>query len=338
VSRYRIALRVVLAGLALLIVAIAAVVVLLRVTNPSVNETTSWTRLTDMPQQRGETASAAVGTRLVVAGGLYGVGRVADSVYLYDNARNEWSRGRHLPGPRHHAAAAALGDYVYISGGAASATDWTPTDTLWRSTPGGEWRALARMPEGRQGHAMAAVGGRLYVVGGVGKSNRTLVYDPASNKWSTGAALPVGRNHLRSVAWGGEVWAIGGRDRSPMTCVDIYSPKTDSWRTGPELPSPMSAMAVGVLADGLHVVGGEDPATRGGHVIREHYVIARGERSWRSADELLLPVHGAGFAVISGRLLVAGGASRQGLFSTVSWTSVTQRFRPSGYGTQHYES
>jgi N-acetylneuraminic acid mutarotase len=337
-SRTRLVLRVAASIFVLVLLAITAAIVVLRVTNPDVRDTTSWSRLADMPQQRGETASAAVGARLVVAGGLYGVGRAADSVYVYDSARNEWSVGRRLPGPRHHAAAAGLGGHVYVSGGASSATDWAPTDTFWRAEPGGAWRALSRMPEGRQGHAMAAVDGRLYVVGGVGPSSRTLIYDPMSDRWSTGAPLPLGRNHLRAVAWGGEVWAIGGRDRAPTTRVDIYSPKTDTWRPGPELPSAMSAMAVGVLADGLHVVGGEDPATRGGRVIHEHYVIARGERRWSSGDEQMLPVHGAGYGVISRRLIVAGGATRQGVFSTVSWTAVTQRYRPSGYDTKHYES
>ncbi len=72
--------------------------------------------------------------------------------------------------------------------------------------------------------------------------------------------------------------------------------------------------------------------------MREHYVIASGERTWKTADEQLLPVHGAGHGVISGRLVVAGGATRQGALSTLSWTTVTQRYRPAGFGSKHFES
>lgn len=320
------------------VVVLGVAIAVLRLTNPSESEATSWTRLADMPEQRGETAAAVVGSRMVVAGGLYGVGRTGEDVYVFDAVRNEWTRGRKLPAPRHHAAAAAIGSDVYLSGGAGGATNWTPTDTLWRSRPGARWKPLARMPEGRQSHAMVAMGGRLYVVGGVGPTDATLVYDPRTDKWTKAAPLPTGRDHLRAVAWGGEVWAIAGRESDPTALVDIYDPKADRWRRGPELPTPMSAMAVGVLADGLHVVGGEDPDLRGGRVMHEHYLIDVGERRWRDGDEQLLPVHGAGYGVISGRLVVAGGATRQGALSTVSWTTVTQRFRPSGYGTKHFES
>jgi hypothetical protein len=321
-----------------LVVVFAIALIVLRVTNPAVRKTSSWGRLAEMPEQRGETASAGAGNRMIVAGGLYGVGRTADSVYVYDMARNEWTRGRSLPAPRHHAAAAAIGDHVYVSGGSPGATDWKPTDTLWRAKPGEAWRSLRSMPEGRQGHAMVALNGRLYVVGGVGASDRTLIYDPARDVWTTGAALPSGLDHLRAVAWRGEVWAIGGRDRAPTRRVDIYNPATDGWRSGPDLPGPMSAMAVGVLGDGLHVAGGEDPGLVGGRVIDEHYVLAQNGRRWVAADRLMLPVHGAGYAVLNGRLIVAGGAAREGLLSTIAWTAVTQRYRPPGINVARIQS
>jgi hypothetical protein len=90
----------------------------------------------------------------------------------------------------------------------------------------------------------------------------------------------------------------------------------------------MSAMAVGVLEGSLHVVGGEDPSAFGGRVIDGHFVLRRSSQRWTAGSRPLLPVHGAGYAVHGDRLIIAGGASRQGAFSILSWTGLTQIFAP----------
>ncbi len=329
--RIRPVLRIIALGLAALLAAFAVSVLFLRLTNPRIHQARQWMRAAPMLHARGEVAASIVKDELVVAGGLHGVGRSSAAVDVYDVQRNEWTNARSLPAPRHHAAAANLGAYVFVSGGAPGATDWTPTDTLWRAPPGLPWRTYRPMPEGRQGHAMVALDGRLYVVGGVGRTDRTLIYEAARNRWTTGASLPVGRDHLRAVAYRGEIWAIGGRSGAPTARVDIYNPKTDRWRTGHRLPQPMSAMAVGVLDDKIHVVGGEDPGLIGGRVIDEHFFIGRGDRSWRRAPGAALPVHGAGYGVYANLLIVTGGASREGLLSTISWTPVTQMYRTQPY-------
>lgn len=296
-------------------------------TNPDPAASPGWSRLADMPGPRGEVAAANVGARLVVAGGLRGLGGASEEVSVYQIERDEWAAGEPLPSPRHHAAASALEGWLYVSGGASSATAWTPRDDVWRSRPGGAWRTVEKMPEGRQGHAMVSWGGRLYVIGGVGDTDRTLIYR-SDEGWATGTPLPIGRDHLRAAPWGDEIWVLGGRTGDPVTRVDAYDPRADRWRRGPDLPKPTSAMAVGVVDDELHVVGGEDPDFIGGGVIPEHFVLTRGGREWRTGSRPVLGVHGAGFAVHGGRLIIAGGASRQGALSVVSWTGVTQVFAP----------
>lgn len=315
-----------------LVTILAAVVVLLGalfgylwITNPDPVDSPGWTRLADMPNPRGEVAAAGVGARLIVAGGLRAIGGTSDAVGVYQIEKDEWASGRPLPSARHHAAAAALEGWLYVAGGASSATDWMPRSEVWRSRPGGDWEAVEDMPEGRQGHAMVSWGGRLYVIGGVGSTDRTLVYHPDEG-WSPAALLPAGRDHLRAAAWGDEIWVIGGRSNDPLPRVDVYEPRADRFRRGPDLPEPTSAMAVGVVGRSLHVVGGEDPGVIGGRVIEAHYMLEQGSLRWRSGTRPVLAVHGAGFAVHGNGLIVAGGASRQGGLSVASWTGVTQVF------------
>ena len=298
--------------------------VFLLVTNPSPQTRDRWQLLDDMPDPRGEVAADVVDDRMIVAGGLRGLTTTSRAVSAL--ADGVWTRGPALPEGRHHAAGAGLDGAFYLSGGAASVRDWTPLANLWRLRPGGGWELLSDMPDGRQGHDMVALDGKLYVIGGVGGAD-VLIYDPLRG-WTRGAPIAVARDHLRAVAWESEIWALAGRvDGAPQTRVDVYDPADDTWRPGPSLPEPMSAMAVGVLGDELHVVGGEDPGLFGG-VIDDHVVLREGSNAWTPGEPAPLHVHGAGGAVMDERLIVAGGAARQGGFSVLSWTRVTQAFGP----------
>jgi hypothetical protein len=314
--------------LALAIVALAIVVAVLYVNAPKPTDTEDWARGTDMPLVRGEVASAWINGRLVMVGGLRGFTTTSKAVSIYNAARDSWSDGPALPAARHHAAAASFDGRIYVSGGAATVRDWSPRTDVWVLRPGGRWTKLPAMPEGRQGHAMVAHAGRLYVVGGAGATNRTEIYDIEKKAWSFGAPLSEGRNHLRAVAWDGKVWAIGGRSSALTAQVDVYDPRRDSWAPGPPLPEPMSAMAVGIVDESLHVIGGEDPGPVGGKVLKGHYTLEDGGQRWERRPPSPLAVHGAGYGSDGERLIIAGGASRPGALSTISWTGVTQTYEP----------
>jgi non-specific serine/threonine protein kinase len=69
-----------------------------------------------VPYPRGGTGAAAIGGRIVSAGGEEPAGTIA-SVYAYDIARARWSRLPDLPTPRHGLGVAAVGGRVYVIGG-----------------------------------------------------------------------------------------------------------------------------------------------------------------------------------------------------------------------------
>jgi hypothetical protein len=178
-------------------------------------------------------------------------------------------------------------------------------------------------------HQMVAIGSELYVVGGRGTTSNVLIFDTLSEKWRTGAQMPVKRDHLGAAVLGTKIYAIGGRDNDLLARVDVYDTKTDAWSTGPPLPIPMSAMAVGVTStpdDGIHVVGGEDPSSIGGGVIKRHFFLARTAQRWVNAPLPVLTTHGAGYGVIVGQFFVAGGSARQGSLSPLAWRGVLQRY------------
>ena len=75
-----------------------------------------WRREAPVPEARGGTGAAAIGSTIVSVGGEAPGGTVR-SVYAYDVVRRRWSRLPDLPTPRHGLGVAALGDRVYVIGG-----------------------------------------------------------------------------------------------------------------------------------------------------------------------------------------------------------------------------
>ena len=309
-------------------------------------EAEGWARLADLPHPRGEVGATIVlpgpaGTsdicpsgpcqpQFFVVGGLRGLlGRTVATVDILDAGNGKWRSGPDLPEPRHHPAAAAIDGAVYVSGGSRRATNWKPERNFWVLRPGTDsWDRLPDMPEGRMAHAMVAANGRLYVIGGRGDTSRVLIYDRTSG-WSAGAPMPNPRDHLGAVLVQGKIYAIGGRRNSILRDVDIYDIATDTWSHGPPLPAPTSGMAAELLGDGkIHVVGGEDPSTFGGGVIDRHYILDLASGTWSLGPKALLPVHGAASDEVGGVLLIVGGSRRQGTFSVLAWTGLTQRFDP----------
>jgi Kelch motif protein len=309
-------------------------------------EAEGWFRLKDLPRARGEGGSTFAlpgppGTadicpappcepQFFIVGGLSGpLAKTVADVDILDAGTGSWREGPSLPKPRHHPAAASIGGAVYVSGGSKKALDWTPEPEMWVLRPGSDtWDPLPDMPEGRMGHAMLAIEGKLYVVGGRGESSNVLVYD-LERGWTERAPMPGSRDHLAAVEYKGKIYAIGGRDDRVRTRVDIYDIAADAWSTGPDLPEPTSGMAAEVLKDGrIHVVGGEDPGTIGGGLVDRHYVLDPQTNTWLAGPRALLPVHGAASDQVAGILLISGGSRRQGAWSPLAWTGVTQRFEP----------
>ncbi|MBE0477169.1 MAG: hypothetical protein IBX62_08745 [Coriobacteriia bacterium] len=317
-----------------LIVLAALAVGWLLLTAPEPQERDEWALGPELPRAFGELATVSVvredgSEMLVVLSGLSGLGEVVDDVFTYEEASGAWSRGPSLPVAVHHASAAALDGAVWVSGGSETldAGAWQGRREVWRWEPdeGSTWESMPPLPEARWGHRMVEFDGRLYVVGGHGETANTFVYHPDRDEWATAAPIPEMRDHLSVVATADSIWAIGGRTSENVARVDIYDPERDVWEQGPSLPEPTSGAAEGFTDGRVYVLGGEDPRLRGG-VIDEHWVLdTRDERPrWELAQSPPLTVHGADGAVFEGRIVVVGGASRQGALSVTAWERTFQ--------------
>jgi N-acetylneuraminic acid mutarotase len=110
--------------------------------------------------------------------------------------------------------------------------------------------------------------------------------------------------------------------------VDIYDIAGDSWREGPPLPQPTSGAAEAAIDGVILISGGEDPGGSGS-VLDLHWMLDThsATAAWEPLSQPPLAVHGAHGSALNGEFVIAGGATRQGAFSRLSWSITVQAFR-----------
>ncbi len=181
-----------------------------------------------------------------------------------------------------------------------------------------KWQKLPDLPDGRSSHDAVVVGERLYVVGGWklnGAGNKphwhenacVLDLGKASPKWET-IPQPFVRRALTAAVLRGKIYVVGGMNAKARIerTVNVFDPASGRWSVALELP--------GIARNGFTAascVAGErlyvSPAD--GKLYR---LSASGD-AWEEAGALAQPrvvhrmVEGPG-----GRLIVLGGASKQG--------------------------
>jgi Kelch motif len=134
--------------------------------------------------------------------------------------------------------------------------------------------------------------------------------------------LPVELEGAAVASWRGELWVAGGvlddEARSKTTHVYVYNPKSNAWRSGPDLPRPISHAALVVMGSALVFLGGwvQDGGSR--DVLR----LDHGSRSWVRAPSLPSPRVSGAAAWDGTRILFAGGTRPDGTAADEVWASV----------------
>ena len=187
----------------------------LRIYDPTTN---SWqtSGLPGSPNAKGGSATAVIGAKLYIAGGVTnGNYTLFDVLEIYDSASNSWSTGAPPPKALSYAAGAALYGKFYVVGGS------------YRDSSSN------------------------YI-----QSNSLYIYDPSTNSWSTGAPMPTAREGASAVVVNGKLYVLGGDNGAELSTVEIYDPASDTWTTGPALPTQVYLGAAGVIGSKIYITGG----------------------------------------------------------------------------------
>jgi N-acetylneuraminic acid mutarotase len=235
-----------------------------------------------MPFAAGSVASAVIGGRLYVAGGIVGDTTTRLAARL-DPATGQWRSIAAMPRGRNHAASGTDGSRFYVFGG--------------RGPGSGDANEVANGFDDVQ------------------------IYDPATDRWTASgegangpAPLPQARGGMgKAVFVNGEFWVFGGEtlDGPGATSdrvydrVDIYSPSSNSWRAGP--PMPTARHGIFPLRHGERIIvagGGTRAASSVSHVV-EVLDTRRARPPATRADSA--SVGGASFRRVPARSIVSFG-------------------------------
>lgn len=227
-----------------------------------------WEGGPSLPQAVAAAQGAAVGRKIVVAGG-FSRGRrpISDQVQIFDTRSGRWqSEADPIPVAVAQGASAAVGDKLYVIGGLrqGDADKLKVTDDLQIfDAAAGTWSRGRASILNTAGSAAVAVGRRIYQINGrlpVGNVvDWVAVYDTELDDWEEGP--PTRRGVLEAAAGlvGGRIYLAGGRaslDGPSLNSLQVLDVREGVWREGFPQPVPTAASGGTVLQDALYLAGG----------------------------------------------------------------------------------
>ena len=183
------------------------------------------------------------------------------------------------------------------------------------------WTAGASLRTARIAPAVLLPSGKVMIVGGTGgdaTATSTMpfstaeIYDPTSNTWSDAAPMHSARTSPVAVV-AGKVIVVGGSDTtgSAISSAESYDPTTNVWTLLPDMPSARDSFSIAALPSGKVLVFGgnvgSDPA------YSSALVYDTSTRVWSSVGAMSVGRLGMTTAVLSGKVLTAGGWSGIGV-------------------------
>lgn len=191
--------------------------------------TDRWVRLPPLPTPRGAVATAVVGDRLYVAGGM-AAGTALTTVEAYDFGDRRWHRVADMPGPREHIAGTSLDGRFYVIGGRNRQSDALPDAT--RYDPATDtWERLPDLPIPAGGQEAQPFGGALLAMGGGDDRGGTVTgaiqrFDPDSGEWAQISEMRTPRHGFGSAVVGERIYTFGGSPCALFNASDIVEEYT----------------------------------------------------------------------------------------------------------------
>ncbi|HEX6385083.1 MAG TPA: kelch repeat-containing protein, partial [Anaerolineae bacterium] len=155
--------------------------------------------------------------------------------------------------------------------------------------------------------------GTIYV-GETGANLVTALIPKDLGTWTTKQTMPAALLDVGGTALGGKLYAVAGKTSAgPQRTMYIYDPATNSWTTGPSLPTAYAAVenpAVAAYNGKLYVFGGSTDPFSG--AVTSAAVFDPQTSSWTMLASMQTARGGATAQVINGKIYVAGGLDVNG--------------------------
>jgi hypothetical protein len=133
-----------------------------------------------------------------------------------------------------------------------------------------------------------------------------------SLEWTTRPSVPTARTEVATAILDDELYVIGGFEENdqPSAAVEIFDLQEETWREGPQLPTPLHHASAVAVNGSLHVLGGYNAVPF--QATPTHLVLEPGSGTWEQAEPLPMArgAHGAG--LLDGAIYLVGGVGPDG--------------------------
>ena len=224
--------------------------------------------------------------KIYAIGGWNNAGDVS-VVEMYDPPIDRWTKRADMPTARTFLSASVVDGKIYVIGGSVSpnALEEHAVKIVEAYDPAtNTWSRKADMPTARKGLATSVVNGKIYAIGGGfidfvgGQVKRWEVlstvemYDPQADTWTLQTPMPTRRWLLSTAVVDAKIYALGGWSgitnlANVRSTVEIYTPATDTWTKGADMPDPRGSMGASAISGKIYVIGGQADFVGGGPVF-----------------------------------------------------------------------
>ena len=258
-----------------------------------------------LPTPVGREAVVAVGSRLVVAGGLVAGDQSTATAYRLDPTNGHIQPLRNLPVPVHDTAGVLLGGLPVVIGGGNAREQ----DVVQVRRPDG-WTVAGHLPQTRSDLSAFSVGGRVLVLGGYDAVTPAVASVLASRdgvSWKAVGTLPMPVRYAAGVVQGGAVWLFGGeRSGVQQSAVQRIDPATGRARVVAHMPRPLGHASAVALGSRILLLGGRTGSTA---ATTQMWWFDPSTRHFTRAGRLPVPLTDASVGVVGDIAYVVGGES-----------------------------
>ena len=285
-------------------------------------EPNTWTKLADMPNQRGMFSASIVNGKIYIIGGGIDRNHILSTVEEYDPETGIWTKKADMPTPRGALSTSVVNGKIYAIGGAK--TLGAPLSVVEEYDPATDtWKKKADMPTARYSLSSSVVNGKIYAIGGnlapdlvnwvFPRSSTVEEYDPITNTWTKKADMPTARGGLSTCVVNGKIYAIGGTSEKEagnftLSTVEEYDPIANKWAKKSDMLIARTALSTCAVNGMIYAIGGGDMQNNTVFPFVDLYdPIAD---SWTKKADMPTARISLTISVIKGEIYAIGGTSK----------------------------
>jgi N-acetylneuraminic acid mutarotase len=138
----------------------------------------------------------------------------------------------------------------------------------------------------------------------------------AGEKWQVVSELPTHREDFSAAVVGDKIYLIGGtlfeNRQGPfgLSTVEVYDPKTNTWRRVADMPTSRAAPATAVVDNKIYVIGGHSGIDRRIVNIKTSVAVEAYNPqtdTWERKQDMPVPRRQFGVGVVAGKIYAIGG-------------------------------